>query len=409
MVRAALGVDRYRDNDITIRSIRPWTMGSLVAEKYFSEKGVFLVGDAAHVFPPAGGFGMNTGLQDVYSLAWRLALYVRNQSSSSPDSLSTIGRLYQQERQPVAHQNAALSVRNYRRVLGVMEACYLNHQHPEALIATLNATSAFVPLAIRQQTFQTLLKTALFPLGQLQTSPNGLFARRVTQNLRTLLDSGQGLPLLFPSHEIDFSYNDSTNEKDGVNNDKFWDRDTWATLPRLHRGMLFPHFEVQVTLESLDRFPRLLAMDDMPSKNLVTISTRDISSQLLTTDVPCAFVVMEIVTVDDVSVGNNVDLENIAKKLEETFGVSFVASRVIIVPDDYIETRVNDPKLCTMYLHESKWKKMGLSINSRTFVVIRPDGHVAAISDSNHLDRLLDDTRAILELTTYRRGLTKYY
>jgi 2-polyprenyl-6-methoxyphenol hydroxylase-like FAD-dependent oxidoreductase len=44
-------------------------MGSLVAEQYFSEKGVFLVGDAAHVFPPAGGFGMNTGLQDVYSLA----------------------------------------------------------------------------------------------------------------------------------------------------------------------------------------------------------------------------------------------------------------------------------------------------------------------------------------------------
>jgi 2-polyprenyl-6-methoxyphenol hydroxylase-like FAD-dependent oxidoreductase len=48
-------------------------MGSLVAEQYFSEKGVFLVGDAAHVFPPAGGFGRNTGLQDVYSLAWKLA------------------------------------------------------------------------------------------------------------------------------------------------------------------------------------------------------------------------------------------------------------------------------------------------------------------------------------------------
>jgi hypothetical protein len=85
-----------------------------------------------------------------------------------------------------------------------MEACYLNHQHPEALIATLNATSAFVPVALQQQTFQSLLKTALFPLGQLQTSPNRLFARYVTQNLWTLLDSGQGLPLLFPSHEIDF-------------------------------------------------------------------------------------------------------------------------------------------------------------------------------------------------------------
>jgi 2-polyprenyl-6-methoxyphenol hydroxylase-like FAD-dependent oxidoreductase len=75
-------------------------MGSLVAEKYFSEKGVFrMMGDAAHVFPPAGGFGLSTGLQDVYSLSRRLALHTQNQSSGSgaPDSLSTIGNLYQQE------------------------------------------------------------------------------------------------------------------------------------------------------------------------------------------------------------------------------------------------------------------------------------------------------------------------
>ena len=36
-------------------------------------KGIFLVGDAAHRFPPSGGFGMNSGLQDAYNLAWKLA------------------------------------------------------------------------------------------------------------------------------------------------------------------------------------------------------------------------------------------------------------------------------------------------------------------------------------------------
>jgi 2-polyprenyl-6-methoxyphenol hydroxylase-like FAD-dependent oxidoreductase len=30
-------------------------------------------GDAAHRFPPAGGFGMNTGVQDAHNLAWKLA------------------------------------------------------------------------------------------------------------------------------------------------------------------------------------------------------------------------------------------------------------------------------------------------------------------------------------------------
>lgn len=67
--------------DIDIRSVRPWTMNALVADSYFSqasaigrervdkegdtgdEGGVILVGDAAHQFPPAGGFGLNTGVQ----------------------------------------------------------------------------------------------------------------------------------------------------------------------------------------------------------------------------------------------------------------------------------------------------------------------------------------------------------
>jgi 2-polyprenyl-6-methoxyphenol hydroxylase-like FAD-dependent oxidoreductase len=38
---------------------------------------VFLVGDAAHVHSPAGGQGMNTGMQDAFNLAWKLALVVR--------------------------------------------------------------------------------------------------------------------------------------------------------------------------------------------------------------------------------------------------------------------------------------------------------------------------------------------
>jgi 2-polyprenyl-6-methoxyphenol hydroxylase-like FAD-dependent oxidoreductase len=39
---------------------------------------VFLLGDAAHVHSPAGGQGMNTGMQDAFNLAWKLALVIRN-------------------------------------------------------------------------------------------------------------------------------------------------------------------------------------------------------------------------------------------------------------------------------------------------------------------------------------------
>jgi flavin-dependent dehydrogenase len=62
----------------------------------FREEGVFLCGDAAHVHSPAGGQGMNTGIQDAANLAWKLALVLRGQA---PVSLLDS---YERERRPVA-------------------------------------------------------------------------------------------------------------------------------------------------------------------------------------------------------------------------------------------------------------------------------------------------------------------
>jgi 2-polyprenyl-6-methoxyphenol hydroxylase-like FAD-dependent oxidoreductase len=60
---------------IDILNVNSWTMNAHVAAKFTnSHKNVFLVGDAAHRFPPAGGFGMNTGIQDAHNIAWKLAL-----------------------------------------------------------------------------------------------------------------------------------------------------------------------------------------------------------------------------------------------------------------------------------------------------------------------------------------------
>jgi 2-polyprenyl-6-methoxyphenol hydroxylase-like FAD-dependent oxidoreductase len=46
------------------------------AQEYTYKGRIFLAGDAAHVHSPAGGQGMNTGFQDVYNLAWKIALVV---------------------------------------------------------------------------------------------------------------------------------------------------------------------------------------------------------------------------------------------------------------------------------------------------------------------------------------------
>jgi hypothetical protein len=57
---------------------------------------VFLAGDAAHVHSPAGGLGMNTGIQDAYNLGWKLAFVIKNLAYEK------ILDTYEQERLPVA-------------------------------------------------------------------------------------------------------------------------------------------------------------------------------------------------------------------------------------------------------------------------------------------------------------------
>jgi 2-polyprenyl-6-methoxyphenol hydroxylase-like FAD-dependent oxidoreductase len=66
---------------------------------------VFVAGDAAHIHSPAGGQGMNTGMQDAMNLAWKLALVV--QQKAKPSILDS----YTEERSPVAKQVLAGSGR----------------------------------------------------------------------------------------------------------------------------------------------------------------------------------------------------------------------------------------------------------------------------------------------------------
>ncbi|KAI1458287.1 FAD binding domain-containing protein [Annulohypoxylon moriforme] len=64
--------------DIDLLSISSWTVNAVVASRYRSKGGkVFLVGDAAHRFPPWGALGMNTGVQDAYNLIWKLVFALR--------------------------------------------------------------------------------------------------------------------------------------------------------------------------------------------------------------------------------------------------------------------------------------------------------------------------------------------
>jgi 2-polyprenyl-6-methoxyphenol hydroxylase-like FAD-dependent oxidoreductase len=71
-------VDRRGPGGVTV--LDPlWLSGFRINERKVTayRKGrVFLVGDAAHVHSPAGGQGMNTGMQDAFNLSWKLAMVI---------------------------------------------------------------------------------------------------------------------------------------------------------------------------------------------------------------------------------------------------------------------------------------------------------------------------------------------
>jgi 2-polyprenyl-6-methoxyphenol hydroxylase-like FAD-dependent oxidoreductase len=102
LVRMAAGVP---DLKLEILGILPWAASARVAEAYRQER-IFLAGDAAHEMPPTGGFGLNTGVQDVHNLAWKLAAVLNGAAGAA--LLDT----YQDERQPVGRAITEQSLSN---------------------------------------------------------------------------------------------------------------------------------------------------------------------------------------------------------------------------------------------------------------------------------------------------------
>ncbi|MER5497747.1 FAD-dependent monooxygenase [Streptomyces sp. NPDC002466] len=102
LVRTAAGIP---DLDVTIRDTMTWRMDARLADAYRRSR-VLLAGDAAHVIPPTGGHGMNTGIGDADNLAWKLAAVIAGYADEA--LLDTYG----DERRPLARQVIDISMAN---------------------------------------------------------------------------------------------------------------------------------------------------------------------------------------------------------------------------------------------------------------------------------------------------------
>jgi hypothetical protein len=391
-----------------ILSIRAWTMSSQVAEQYMNQsQSIFLVGDAAHTFPPAGGFGMNTGLQDAHNLAWRLALTLQRQKTVETDcdqcmsaapSTRSILHKYEQDRKPIASQNAALSVRNYQRTLRIAKACYLDAQHPQLLMGMLRSPPlSFLSIKSRQDMFRQLVKIAMMPLGSLLGDQNSIHANRVESNVRRILKSGGSLPLVFPRFELGFSYNSDIGTKPDSTDDSS------GYYPSILVGQRLPHVELELLDTNDDNRWNVLEASHQcvgynSAKGSQFISLVNISSQLRRVNFVSAPMFTLIVLGSDLIHSSDVQkaASDVAKKFRIPLSLVYVLRDKSDLNDFVDKTHEND-RFQSDYFVDVNQVLHNMSINDlasspdefsgpsnvknlNAMILVQPDGHVANAS-----------------------------
>lgn len=105
-IRAGAGVP---DLKVEVLSIGKWQMNAVVGRNLIAGR-ILLTGDAAHMFPPTGGLGANTGMQGMHNAIWKLALYLKGKAGRK------LLQTYEIERRPVARWVADQSYHNRQQV-----------------------------------------------------------------------------------------------------------------------------------------------------------------------------------------------------------------------------------------------------------------------------------------------------
>ncbi|KAM7251196.1 hypothetical protein ACFE04_023079 [Oxalis oulophora] len=229
--------------DIVVTDIKPWVMHAEVAENFLTDDNTtLLVGDAAHRFPPAGGFGMNTGIQDAHNLAWKIASVVKGIAPSS------ILRTFETERRPIALFNTALSVQNFRAAMDVPATLGLDPTIANSVHRVINDTVG----SILPPSLQRKILDGIFTIGRAQLSDsilnenNPIGSSRLAK-LKSIFEEGKSLQLQFPAEDLGFRYLKGAlvPDSDGVplQTPTGHRRDY---VPRADPGMRLPHMNVKM-------------------------------------------------------------------------------------------------------------------------------------------------------------------
>lgn len=143
LIKAATGIDLPYE----IVSRDEWVASRLLADRY-AEGRIFLAGDACHLHPPFGGYGMNMGISDAVDLGWKIAAVV--QGWGGPKLLDS----YEVERRPAHEFVMAEAVANHAILSNELFQPGLEDDGPEA--DALRARVGEQIFAAKSREFHTL-------------------------------------------------------------------------------------------------------------------------------------------------------------------------------------------------------------------------------------------------------------
>ena len=139
--------------DYEVMNTELWQLNQIVAESYRAGN-AFVAGDAAHVWPPWAGHGMNTGIEDAVGLTWLIAAVVKGWA---PESILDA---YHMERQNVGEKVASTVTGMAATVMGLASN--------QELMATVESSSE------QGEETRTFIRNTLLDNDSAQFNPEGL-------------------------------------------------------------------------------------------------------------------------------------------------------------------------------------------------------------------------------------------
>jgi len=193
LVRAGIGASNI---PIKIDGVARWRAVSDVARR-FGDGRVFIAGDAAHVMPPNGGFGGNTGIHDAHNLAWKLAFVLKDHAG--PDLLAS----YDLERRPIGKFTVEQAYTRYV----TRTAPYLGARDYEPQADDLNIELGYLyrsPAILAEDASAMMHEDPRASAGRPGSRASHLWLEKAGLRLSTLDLFGTGFVLLAPAEGADW-------------------------------------------------------------------------------------------------------------------------------------------------------------------------------------------------------------